>query len=351
MKRVVTFGEIMLRLSPKGHQRLVQADSFDATYGGGEANVAASLVNFGVDATYVTVLPPSSLGQAALNHLRRYGVDVGHVKRGGDRLGLYFIELGSSHLPIHVIYDRKGSALAELAEGLFDWPAVFAGADWFHCTGITPALSPGAAAETLKACRTAKAMGLTVSCDLNYRELLWSPEEARPVMTEIASHCDVLIANLPAVSSVLGIDGTAPAVSAGPGSDPAEARPDPAIPYDIGACKVVARRLAGTFGLSRVAITLRENTSASENAWSALFFDGDRFHFSRRYRVNMVDRVGAGDSFAAGLIYCLLTGVDPSDAVEFASAASALKHSVPGDFNMVSAAEVWKVARPGSSRR
>lgn len=346
MKRVVTFGEIMLRLSPRDHKRLVQADAFDATYGGGEANVAVSLANFGVEAAYLTVLPENGLGQAALNHLRRYGVDVRHVQRGGERLGLYFIELGSSQLPIHVIYDRRGSAVAERAEGAFDWPAAFAGADWFHCTGITPALSRGAAAETLKACRVAKEMGLTVSCDLNYREQLWSPEAARPVMTEIVRHCDVLMANLPAVSSVLGIDAAPGAGDRSRADEPSAdaSRPDPAIPYDIAACKEVAVRLVDTFDLSHVAITLRENTSASENAWSAMLFDGQQFHFSRRYQVTMVDRVGAGDSFAAGLIYGLVNGIAAGEAAEFASAASALKHSIPGDFNMVSAPEVWKVA-------
>lgn len=254
MKRVVTFGEIMLRLSPPGGKRLVQAESFEATYGGGEANVAVSLAHFGLLSAYVTIVPDNALGQAAVNHLRRFGVDTTLIKRAGERLGVYFLEPGASHRPLQVVYDRAGSAISQVAPGDFDWAAIFEGAHWFHCTGITPALSDGAARQTLDACRAAKAAGLTVSCDLNYRERLWSQEKARSVMPEIVANTDVLMANLPAVDGVLGIRSRV-----GAGSE---------LPTEIPAgevCEDVARQLAERFGLSEVAITLRQSVSARKS--------------------------------------------------------------------------------------
>ncbi len=341
MKRVVTFGEIMLRLSPPGFRRLIQADSFEATYGGGEANVAVSLANFGVESTYVTVVPDNCLGQAAVNHLRRFGVDVSRIKRGGERLGIYFLEPGASHRPIQVIYDRRNSAIAQVTPGTFDWPEVLAGAGWFHCTGITPALSDGAARETLEACKAAKAAGLTVSCDLNYRERLWSAGKARAVMTEIMTHVDVLMANLPAVEKMIGL---------APRSGVEGAAAEGWLASEE-ACRDVAVQLRERYGFSYVAITRREALTASDNGWSAVIYDGRRFCGSQRYEVHMVDRIGAGDAFAAGLIYCLLGGVAPDRAVEFAVAASCLKHTVPGDFNMIGAEEAWQLVQDHAAGR
>ncbi len=341
MTKVITFGEIMLRLSPPGYRRLIQADSFEATYGGGEANVAVSLAGFGLDSAYVTIVPPNSLGEAAVNHLRRFGVDTSLVRRGGERLGIYFAEPGASHRPMQVIYDRRNSAIAQVAPGTFDWPEIFRGASWFHCTGITPALSPGAARETLEACRAAQAAGVTVSCDLNYREKLWTVDEARSVMSEIVPHVDMLMANLPAVEKVLGLH---------PRGQAARVSPEARMPADE-ACQDVAIQLQERFGLSHVAITRRETLSASENHWSAILYDGRRFYKSQRYEIQMIDRVGAGDAFAAGLIYCFLTGVEPAKAVDFAVAASCLKHTIPGDFNLIRSEEAWQLAEDHAAGR
>lgn len=341
MSRVITFGEIMLRLSPPGFRRLVQADSFEATYGGGEANVAVSLAGFGLESAYVTVVPPNSLGEAAVNHLRRYGVDTGLIRRGGERLGIYFAEPGASHRAMQVIYDRKNSSIAQVTPGTFDWPEIMRGASWFHCTGITPALSAGAARETLAACRAARAAGVTVSCDLNYREKLWTEDEARAVMSEIIPQADIVIGNLPAVGKVLGIH---------PRGQTEKGFPPARMPADE-ACQDVAIQLHERFGLDQVALTRRETVSASENHWSAVLYDGQRFYPSQRYEIQMIDRVGAGDAFAAGLIYCFLTGVEPGKAVEFAVAASCLKHTVPGDFNLIHAEEAWQLAEDHAAGR
>lgn len=334
-KRVVTFGEIMLRLTPQGYRRLVQAEAFDATYGGGEANVAVSLANFGLPSTYVTVVPDNSLGQAAVNHLRRFGVDVSRIARGGERLGIYFLEPGVSQRPLEVIYDRKDSAIACVAPGTFDWPDILRGAAWFHCTGITPALSDAAARETLEACRAARAGGLRVSCDLNYREKLWSPEKARRVMGKIVEHVDVLFANLPAVEKMLGVTPRGALGAAAAGGGPASEE----------ACEDVALQLHERYGFSHVAITRRWARSASRHVWSALLYDGRRLYRSTGYEVELVDRVGAGDAFAAGLIYGLIEGLAPDRALEFAVAASCLKHTIPGDFNMVRAEEAWRLVQ------
>jgi 2-dehydro-3-deoxygluconokinase len=337
MARVVTFGEVMLRLSTTGNRRFVQAESFEATYGGGEANVACSLANYGVDAAFVTKVPDSPLGQAAINHLRRYGVDTSHIQRGGERLGVYFLEPGVSQRPSNVVYDRGHASINEVEPGDFDWPLIFSGAEWFHFTGITPALGPRVAAVTLEATKVAKEMGLTVSCDLNYRSKLWSPEKARPTMTQLMDYVDVVIANEEDADQVFGIAAAASDVTRGMIDKDA---------YCQVACELVER-----FGLQMAAITLRESLSASENGWSALVWDGEACHHTRRYSIHIVDRVGGGDAFGGGLIYALLQGCSACDAAEFAAAASCLKHTIPGDFNHVNVSEVLNlVSGDGSGR-
>lgn len=337
MKRVITFGEIMLRLAPEGYYRFVQARNFGATYGGGEANVAVSLAAFGLNAAFVTKLPTHEIGQSAVNALREFGVDTGRIVRGGPRVGIYFLEKGASQRPSKVIYDRAGSAIAEADPADFDWDAIFEGAQWFHFTGITPALSDKAAACTLEAVRAAKAKGLTVSCDLNYRKNLWSREKAGQVMAGLMEYVDLCIANEEDAADVFGIRAAGADVEGG------------VIARE--GYKEVARQLAARFSFGQVAITLRESISASDNNWSAMLYDGRDFHFSRQYPVHIVDRVGGGDSFGAGLIYGNLSGLSAPEALEFAVAASCLKHSIEGDMNMVSVDEVKKLAAGNASGR
>ena len=337
MEQIITFGEIMLRLAPEGYYRFIQAGSYDAAYGGGEANVAASLANFGMDAAFVTKLPKHEIGQAAVNYLRRFGVDTSKIVRGGDRVGIYFLEKGASQRPSKVIYDRAGSAIATAAPDDFDWDRILEGARWFHFTGITPALSDSAAAITLEAARTAKARGLTVSCDLNYRKNLWSREKAGEVMAGLMPFVDVCIANEEDAADVFGIHAKDAGLTGG------------GVSHE--AYKAVAKILAERFGFKQTAITLRESISASNNNWAAMLYDGADWYFSRKYAVHIVDRVGGGDSFGAGLIYASLKGMEPREAVEFAAAASCLKHSIEGDFNQVSVEEVQKLAGGDASGR
>ena len=336
-KRVITFGEIMLRLAPEGYYRFVQANSFGATYGGGEANVAVSLANFGIDTAFVTKLPAHEIGQAAVNELRKFGVDTSRIVRGGNRIGIYFLEKGASQRPSKVIYDRAHSAIAEASPEDFDWNEIFQNADWFHFTGITPALNDTLAAICLEACKKAKELGLTVSCDLNYRNKLWSREKAGQVMSELCKYVDVCIANEEDAADVFGIRAANTDVTKG------------AVSHE--GYKDVAKQLAGRFGFSKVAITLRESLSASDNNWAAMLYDGTEFYFSKKYAVHIVDRVGGGDSFGGGLIYACLNQYDPQSAIEFAAAASCLKHSVKGDMNMVSVSEVQKLAGGDGSGR
>ncbi|MBO8127521.1 MAG: sugar kinase [Firmicutes bacterium] len=335
--KVVTFREIMLRLSPPGYQRFVQASSFDVIYGGGEANVAVSLANYGLDSYFVTKVPTHEIGQCAVNELRRYGVHTEYILRGGDRLGIYFCETGASQRPSKVIYDRANSAISQVKPGEFDWGGIFADADWFHFTGITPALSDSAAQVTLEALKAAKSAGVKVSADLNYRKKLWSPEKANKVMTELMQYVDVAIGNEEDAEKVFGIKAKA--------SDVTKGQLDTEGYYEV------ARELQQRFGFEKVAITLRESLSASDNNWSALLYDGTEFYLSRKYNVHIVDRVGGGDSFAAGLIYSLLLDKMGQDAIEFAVAASCLKHSIVGDFNQVSVAEVENLAKGDASGR
>jgi 2-dehydro-3-deoxygluconokinase len=337
--RVVTFGEVMLRLSPPGHERLLQSPRFDANFGGGEANVAVSLASFGLQSTYVTRLPQNALGDAALRSLRAEGLDVQYVQRGGSRLGLYFAETGAGPRASTVLYDRANSAISEMTAGSAPWGRVFEEAAWFHWTGITPALSPSAAACTREAIEAARGAGAKISVDLNYRRKLWSPAEAQKVMRPLVGGVDLLIANEEDLQSVLGLIVHGVNVTTG--------AVDPAAYRDA------AAKVAGDLKIARVAVTLRESTSASDNGWSAVLFDlaSGQFHQSRRYAIRVVDRIGSGDAFAAGLIYGFLQGWDADASLGFAVAAGALKHSVPGDFNRVSVNEVQQLAGGDASGR
>ncbi|KKM09375.1 2-dehydro-3-deoxygluconokinase [Clostridiales bacterium PH28_bin88] len=327
----------MLRLSPPGYLRLVQADSMEVTYGGGEANVAVSLANFGVESNFVSKLPKNPLGQSAANHLRRFGVDTRYILWGGDRLGIYFAETGASQRPSVVVYDRDNSAISGVKAGEIDWKEVFSGKDWFHFTGITPALGDGPAEATLEAVKAAKEMGLTVSCDLNYRKKLWSPEKASRVMSGLMDYVDVAVGNEEDAEKVFGIKAEGTDITAGQLSDEGY--------------RQVAVKLCERFNLKKVAITLRESYSATDNGWSALLYDGREFFKSREYKIHIVDRVGGGDSFCGGLIYALLANYNSQRAVDFAVAASCLKHTIPGDFNHVSLAEVETLAAGDASGR
>lgn len=336
-QKVVTFGEIMLRLSPPNYQRFIQATSFDAMYGGGEANVAVSLANFGLDAYFVTKVPSHEIGQCVVNVLRNHGVGTDYIKRGGHRLGIYFCEVGASQRPSKVIYDRAGSAISEAQPAEFNWHEILKGAGWFHFTGITPALSDSTAQATLDAVRTAKELGVTVSADLNYRKKLWSPEKANRIMTGLMEYVDVVVGNEEDAEKVFGIKASGSNVTTGELSREGY--------YEV------ARELARRFNLDKAAITLRESLSASDNNWSAILYDGEDFYTSRKYEIHIVDRVGGGDSFAGGLIYGLINGMDLQDVVEFAVAASCLKHSVVGDFNLASIDEVKRLAAGDASGR
>ncbi|MDF2611917.1 MAG: 2-dehydro-3-deoxygluconokinase KdgK [Lachnospiraceae bacterium] len=310
-KRVITFGEIMLRLAPEGYYRFVQAETYGATYGGGEGNVAVSLANFGIDSAFVTKLPKHEIGQSAVNSLRRYGVDTSYIVRGGNRVGIYYLEKGASQRPSKVIYDRAGSSIAEATSEEFDWDKIFNGADWFHFTGITPALGDNVAAICLEACIAAKKRNITISCDLNYRKKLWSKEKAGKVMGELCQYVDVCIANEEDASDVFGIKAADTDVTSGKVNH--EGYID------------VAKQLVKQFGKDS--------------------------YFSKNYLIHIVDRVGGGDSFGAGLIYSCLNDYTPQEIIEFATAASCLKHSIEGDFNQVSVDEVKNLAGGDSSGR
>ena len=337
MKRVITFGELMLRLAPEGYLRFAQAEKFQATFGGGEANVAVSLANYGVDAAFVSKFPTHEIGQMAVNSLRKYGVDTSLIVRGGNRVGVYYVEKGASQRPSKVIYDRADSAIAQASAADFDWDHIFEGADWFHFTGITPALGDNVAEICLQALKAAKAHGLTVSCDLNYRKKLWTREKAGEVMGKLMQYVDVCIANEEDAADVFGIHAANTDINSGK--------------VDHEGYKDVARQLKERFGFSHIAITLRGSISANDNDWAAMLYDGNDYYFSRQYRVHIVDRVGGGDSFGGGLIYAMLDGRDPQAVIEFAVAASCLKHSIEGDYNLMSVAEVESLAGGNASGR
>lgn len=324
--KVITFGELMLRLAPQGNLRFSQADTFQATYGGGEANVAVSLCNYGIDAAFVSKLPTHEIGQAAVNDLRRYGVDTSYITRGGDRVGIYFLEKGASQRASNVIYDRAHSAIAEAMLEDFNFEEIFEGVEWFHFTGITPALSDSMALITKEACRVAKEKGVTISCDLNYRKKLWSKEKANDVMRTLMPYVDVCIANEEDAANVFGIHAKNTSVESG------------SLHHD--GYVSVAKQLEDEFGFSHVAITLRSSISADDNEWAAMLYTNGEAHFSKTYPLHIIDRVGGGDSFGGGLIYALLQAFEPSKAIAFATAASCLKHSIEGDYNRVSVKEI-----------
>lgn len=337
MAKVITFGELMVRLQPYNYERFVQADHLQFSFGGGEANVAVSLANYGIDAAYVTKLPAHAIGQSAINSLRRYGVDTSLIVRGGDRVGIYYNEKGASQRPSVCIYDRAHSAIQEASPSDFDWDKIFDGVDWFHFTGITPALGPNLVEICREACIAAKSRNIKISCDLNYRGKLWTREQAREAMTELCQYVDVCISNEEDAKDVFGIEAEATDITAGE--------------LNKEGYKSVARQLAEKFGFEKVAITLRESKSAFDNDWSAMLYDGNEYCFSKLYHLHIVDRIGGGDSFGAGLIYALLSGKDSQAAVEFAVAASALKHAVEGDYNHATVAEVEKLAGGDGSGR
>lgn len=336
-KKIVTLGEIMLRLSTPDFKRFVQADSFDVTYGGGEANVAAALCNYGLHGCFVTRVPENAIGQSAINHLRRYGVDTQFIARGGGRLGIYFLETGASMRASQVIYDRAGASIAAAAISDFDFDKIFEGADWFHTTGITPALSDNCAELAETALRTAKEKGITTSIDLNYRKKLWSKEKAREVMTRLCQYVDVCIGNEEDTETALGFKPRNTDVTKGE--------------LNIQGYQSVFEQMTAKFGFKYVASTLRESHSASDNGWSALVYNGKEFYHTRQYEVRIVDRVGSGDSFASGFIFGLVTGMSMKDAAEFGVAASALKHTIPGDLNHATLNEVKELMKGDASGR
>ena len=339
MPKVVTFGEIMLRLSPPGYERFLQSPVLGATFGGGEANVAVSLALFGLDSYYVTRLPKHDIGEAAVRALRAEGVKTDFILRGGDRIGVYFVEAGASQRASNVIYDRARSAISELEPGTVEWQKIFQGTDWFHVTGITPALGDKAAACTRESIAAAKNAGAKVSVDLNFRKKLWTEAQAQRVMRPLMSHVDLVIANEEDIQSVLGLEVPNTDVTSGH--------------LNLDGYQRVAERVSKELGPSLVAITLRESVSASDNGWSAALWDNEAGSFvrSQRYDVRVVDRIGGGDSFAAGMIYGLITGRNPEASLRFAVASSALKQTIPGDFNRLSVAEVDRLAGGVASGR
>ncbi len=337
MAKIVTLGEIMLRLSPPGNKRLVQTDTFDVVFGGGEANVAVSLANYGHDACFVTRLPANEMGDAAIQQLQKYNVSPRYISRGGDRIGIYYLETGASMRPSKVIYDRQGSSIAMADITDFDFDLVFQGADWFHFSGITPAISDKAAALTLYALKAAKRHNVTISVDLNYRKKLWTPEKAQKVMKDLMPYVDVCIGNEEDAELTLGFKPDSADV--GSGKLPVEA-------YER-----IFSKMQEAFGFKVIATTLRESFSASKNGWSGLLFAAGKFHRSRNYLIEpIVDRVGGGDAFSGGLIHGLLT-MNHAESIEFAVAASALKQTIPGDFNLVSITEVMNLVQGDQSGR
>lgn len=337
MSRIITFGEIMMRLNPEGYLRLVQSEKFEVSFAGGEANVAVSLANYGHDAAFVSKLPTHELGQCAVNTLRKYGVDTRLIMRGGSRLGIYFVEKGASQRGSKVIYDRMGSSVALSNSADYDWDAIFKGADWFHFTGITPALGGELPEICMQAVKAARARGLTVSCDLNYRAKLWSRKQAQDVMTKLMPYVDVCIANEEDAWDVFGIAASNTDIQGGK--------------LDQEGYISVAQQLQARFGFKCVAITLRGSVSASDNYWSGMLYEGDKAYFAKNYLIHIVDRVGGGDSFAGGLIHALLKGFMPQQVIEFAVAASCLKQTIEFDFNQASETEVMTLMKGDASGR
>lgn len=337
--RIITFGEILLRLAPEGHKRLFQNERFESSFCGAEANVAVSLSNYGMDACFVTKVPDNEIGQSAINSLRYFGVDTSDVVRGGERLGLYYLEKGSSQRSSKVIYDRAFSSIANSNSDDFNWNAIFEGADWFHFTGINPALSEAMFNITSEACKVAKEKGITISCDINYRSKLWSKEVAHKAMSVLMQYVDVCIANEEDAENVFGIKAGHSDVAYGN--------------LDKNGYEEVAKTISDRFGCKHVAITLRTSLSASTNKWAGMLYSSSRnqYFISNEYTIDIVDRVGSGDSFAAGIIYSMLSGFDEQKIVDYAVAASCLKHTIEGDYNRVSTSEVLNLVKGISSGR
>jgi len=321
-KKVVTLGEIMMRLSTPDYERFVQAESFEITFGGGEANVSAALCNYGLQSSFVSKVPDNPLGQSAINHLRRFGVDTQFVGRGGNRLGIYFVETGASMRPTQVVYDRAGSSITEAEVAEFDFDKIFEGADWFHTSGITPAISDKALALTEAALKAAKAKGIIISIDVNYRKKLWSSEKAREVMTRLCAYADVCIG----AETTLGFKSLENKYIDGK--------------LDLSEYQTAFEQMTAKFGFKYIATILRESHSASDNGMSALVYGDGQMYKTKEYNIRIVDRVGTGDSFASGFIYGLVTGMEMNEAAEFGAGAAALKHTIPGDFNHITVAEV-----------
>lgn len=337
MKKMVGFGDFMLRLNPEGYLRFIQADRFQVNYTGAEANVCVSLAMMGIETDFVTRLPDNAIAEAGVAQLRKFGVGVGHIAYGGERMGVFYAEKGASQRPSKIVYDRKYTSIATCSYDDFDWDAIFDGASNFHITGITPALSSTAPQVCAEACRKAKEMGLTVSCDLNYRKNLWSEAEAKACMTRLMPYIDVLVANEEDAEKVLGIKARDTDVTSG------RLNRDSYVD--------VADQICRIYGTQTVAVTLRRSISASDNEWSAMLYTGGRAYFSRKYMIHLVDRVGGGDSFSAGLLYGLMNGYTPQETVEYAAAASCLKQTIELDFNLSTHEEVEKlVAGDGSGR-
>ena len=337
MASVITFGEIMLRLSPPSHLRFIQADSFDARFGGGEANVSLALSNLGINTAFVTKLPNNDIGQACINELRRYGVDVSNIVIGGERIGIYFLEKGASQRGSKVIYDRANSSISKASIKDFNWGKIFNNAKWFHLTGITPALGENVAEICIEACKKAKEKNLIVSLDLNFRKKLWTSEKANKTMSKLMTYVDICMANEEDAEKVFGIKAKDSNIIEGKLSHEGY--------------KEVAKKIIDKFKVKKVGITLRGSISASENLWSCMLYNGEEYFFSKEYLIKIVDRVGGGDSFSAGLIYSFLNDKDDKEALEFATALSCLKHSIEGDFNLVSIDEVMTVYNGDASGR
>ncbi|GAU75701.1 sugar kinase [Fusibacter sp. 3D3] len=337
MKKVVTLGEIMLRLSTPLTDRFVQSKTFDINYGGGEANVTVSLANYGLDTYFVSKLPTHEIGQSAVNALRQYGVHTDYIARGGDRVGIYFLETGASMRPSKVIYDRAGSSIATATAEDFNFDEIFKDADWFHFSGITPALSDSAAQLTEQALIAAKKNNVTVSVDLNFRKKLWTSEKAQSIMRPLMQYVDVCIGNEEDADKVLGFKPKNTDVTKGA--------------LEIDNYKAIFEEMKAEFGFKYVVSSLRVSHSASDNGWSGIICDETDFYQSKSYEIRIVDRVGAGDSFASGVIYGLISGMSTKDTIEFGAAASALKHTIPGDFNLVSLEEVMTLVNGDASGR
>lgn len=337
MGKIICFGEIMLRLNPIRNLRFLQADSLNASYSGSEANVAVSLANYGLDSAFISKIPNNELGQSAINSMRKYGVDTNLISRGGERLGIYFVEKGASQRPSKVIYDRKYSAIAMSSYDDFNWSKIFEDCEWFHFSGITPALGDNVAETCIRACKEAKKNNIKISCDLNYRNKLWTSKKALEVMTKLMEYVDVLIGNEEDAEKIFGIK-----------ADDVDKN---FSNIDINSYKSVSKKLKDKFDLELVALTLRESISADRNLWSGLMYDGEKYYLSNKYDINIVDRLGGGDSFAAGIIYSMINGYEPENIINFAVASSCLKHTIEHDFNLITVNEVEALIKGDESGR